>query len=91
MAKEVGRLHRDKQEVELRIADLMAFYSKQQQLSSSDTQNAMTSMQPVADLRMKPLGSGHSHGGHATSRSHRRQTTYVAATARPLPLPRGSY
>ena len=89
MAKEVGRLHRDKQEVESRIADLMAFYSKQQQLSSSDTQNAMPSMQPVVDLHMKPLGSG--HGGHATSRSHRRQTTYVAATARPLPLPRGSY
>lgn len=65
MAQEVERLHRDKQEVEQRIAELMAFYSKQTINSnpssahySSSTAGRGSALSYTHNYTQRGLGSG---------------------------------
>lgn len=56
MAQEVERLHRDKQEVEQRIAELMAFYSKQSTLATGSRERSKSGFESTGSHAHTPPG-----------------------------------
>ncbi|TEB38336.1 hypothetical protein FA13DRAFT_1705277 [Coprinellus micaceus] len=56
MAQEVERLHRDKQEVEQRIAELMAFYSKQSTLAAGSRERLKSGFESMGSHAHTPPG-----------------------------------